>query len=82
MEETTYLTVKGLIEKLQEFDENMPLVITNDGKGHHYGIIKENIKVVDYAYFGNDYGAEKTFPCYDEETEEELEVKFLNLGYF
>lgn len=68
-----YLKVKDLIKILQKYDENLPVVVTDDGKDHQYGITKEGIQIIDSAYFGNDPDAEDTFGDVSE---------YLNLGNF
>lgn len=77
-----YLRVKDLIEKLQEFDGDLPVIFTKDGPGHHYGIKDEDIGITDYVYFGNDPEAEEAFVPYDEEKDDKIPQYFLNLGYF
>lgn len=77
-----YLTVKDLIKELSKYDGDLPVIITDAGKDHQYGINDEDIKVVEHAYFGNDIGAEEAFSCYNEETGEEIDMNYLNLGYF
>jgi hypothetical protein len=63
--------VKDLIEKLKEFDENLPLVVTRCGKDHQYGIIADDVFVVDGACLGNDKVAELDF---------KHDTKFLNIA--
>lgn len=66
-----YSRVKDLVEELLKYDQQLPIVITDGGKDHQYGIILSDIAVMDFAYFGNDSGAEKTF---------KKDKKFLNIG--
>jgi len=66
-----YLRVKDLIEKLQLFDGNLPLIITREGNGDQAGITDKGIFLVDSAYFGNDSGADKAF---------RKSKEFLNIG--
>ena len=47
-------TVKDLIKHLEQFDSDLPVIVLREGKGHSYTINKEQIEIVDYAYFGND----------------------------
>lgn len=56
-----YLRVKDLIEKLQLFDGNLPLIITRKGNGDQAGITKKGIFLVDSAYFGNDPDADEAY---------------------
>lgn len=63
--------VKDLIEKLKEFDENLPVIITDCGKDHQYGIISEYVYITEYGYFGNDDLANDNF---------KNETKFLNIA--
>lgn len=65
--------VKDLIEELKKYDNNLPVIITYEGKDHHYSIMGNDIKVVDYAYFADDNIGKEEF-CEDN--------LFLNLGYF
>jgi hypothetical protein len=66
------LTVGDLITILQQYDSNIPLVITNAGKDHQYGLYEEDISITDSAYFGNDGRAGEQFGDKEE---------FLNLGF-
>lgn len=80
-----YLTVKGLIKELKKYDENLPVIITDDGKGDSYGIHngKWGIGVVDGAYFGNDPDAGIAFGSdIQDEDGEYPKMKFLNLITF
>jgi hypothetical protein len=65
-----HLRLKDLIKILEKYDENLPVVITREGKGDQYGILKTDIKIIKHAYFGND-DADESFPN-DED--------FLNIG--
>ena len=56
-----YLRVKDLIEELQLFDVELPVIITHEGKDHQYGITQEGIYIVDSAYFGNDPDADEAY---------------------
>lgn len=76
-----YLRVKELIEILQSCDPELPVIITDDGKGHQYGITDKGIKVIKNAYFGNNDGAAKAFEKGKSE-EEQIKMKYLNLGNF
>jgi hypothetical protein len=67
-----YLTVKDLISILQEYDQNLPVIVTHSGKDHQYGINDEGIEIVESAYFGNDPDADDAFGEVD---------KYLNIGY-
>lgn len=68
---TKCLRVKDLIEKLKEFDENLPVVVTHCGRDHQYGITLADIFITDYGYFGNDNLAEIEF---------KHETEFLNIA--
>jgi hypothetical protein len=56
-----YLRIKDLIEILKTYDENLPVIVTDEGKDHQYGIKVDDISFTDAAYFGNDNGADKFF---------------------
>ena len=51
------MTVGELRDYLTRFDENLPLIVTHDGKGCDYGVVVNPIGKVDGAYFGNDMNA-------------------------
>lgn len=77
-----YLTVKDLKNLLENIDDNIPLCITNDGKGNQYGIAEGAIQIIKNPYFGNDPDAEKAFYKFDKDGEIlNKEQQFLNLGY-
>ena len=67
------LTVGELIEVLKNYDENLFVVVTDEGKGHQYSLVESGISIIEGGYFGN-----------DSNTTQELEEKelFLNLGNF
>lgn len=73
------LTVDELVEILNQYDGNLPCVITRGGKGHQYGIKLQDIKIIDGAYFGNDNESDVQFPCEDSDGNE-IDYKFLNIG--
>ncbi len=56
-----YLRIKDLIEILKTYDENLPVIVTDEGKDHQYGIKLNDISLTDLAYFGNDNGADVFF---------------------
>lgn len=76
-----YLRVKDLIEILQQYDGKLPVIVTDGGKNHQYGISKSGIKILNSAYFGNDQEAGEYFEK-DLTEEEQEKQKFLNLGSF
>jgi len=66
-----YMRVKDLVEELLKHDQELPIVITDCGKDHQYGVINSTIRETSNPYFGNDDGAEKAF---------KYDSKFLNIG--
>jgi hypothetical protein len=66
-----YFRVKDLVEELLKHDQELPVVITDDGRDHQYGVIISMIYNRNHPYFGNDDGAEKAFKKDD---------RFLNIG--
>lgn len=45
------ITIKELKEILNQYDENLPVVILKDGPGHHYPITCNKIKIISSCYF-------------------------------
>ena len=56
-----YLLVKDLIEQLNTYDPNIPVVVTDEGKDHQYGLDGDRFKIIKSPYFGNDLDAEEAF---------------------
>ena len=48
------LRVRDLKIILEDFDDNLPVVVTREGKGHDYGIVNDDICIIEDGYFGND----------------------------
>jgi len=70
-----YLRVGELIQKLKEFDKNLPVVVTKDSKGHQFGVDSNDVKIIEGAYFGNDMDAACEF-----DINEDGNDKFLNIA--
>jgi hypothetical protein len=66
------MRISELIKELEKFDKNLYVIFTEDGKGRNYSITKEDIQIVNYAYFP-----------YEEDEEELKNAKeYLNIGFF
>lgn len=67
------LTVQDLLDILNSVsDKSMPIVVSNN-KGHQTCVTKQDIKIIEDPYFGNDEVGSEEF----ENTEG---VSFLNIG--
>ena len=85
--EKQYLRVKDLIQELQKYDGNLPVIVTHEGKDHNYGVKLSEIKITTHPYFGNDWDAlkgfgMKSFEDYDEDIDgpNEENLEFLNIA--
>jgi len=56
-----YLKVKDLIGILQDFNDELPVIITHNGKDHQYGVTDDGIFLTKSAYFGNDPEADEAY---------------------
>ena len=65
------LTVKQLIEKLQGYNEDLPVTILHDGKGHHHPITS--------SYWSVDKNPYSPNGSFDELTDED---SVLRIGLF
>ena len=70
------LRVGELKKILDQFDDDLPLIVTNDRKGDDFGVVAENIIIKTGAYFGNDMNA------WDEFDTEDDEQQYVRLGIF
>ncbi len=55
------MRVKHLVEILLQQDQELPLIVMRDSKGDHFGLDREDVGVVDGAYFGNDLHSREEF---------------------
>ncbi len=74
------LTVGKLKNILKDYDEDMPLCITDSGKDHNYGVTFEDIKTMPNPYFGNDIETEREIYHKEYDWDEDEPIIFLNIG--
>lgn len=55
---TEYLRVKDLKRILEKYNDEYPIIITKDGKGHQHGVNKSFVRVIEHPYFPDDSGNE------------------------
>ncbi len=71
------------MKKLEKYDPELPVIVTHIGPNHQYGVKLEDIELVKYPYFGNDYDAMEGFgmKSYEEhEDGDDDDLLFLNIA--
>lgn len=74
------LTVGQLIKELEKYNKKMLVIVTEEGPGHDYPILKKDIGIVQNPYFGNSEPITNEPVTYDYDTEEEIFVNVLRIA--